>query len=283
MEMEAGSAGPGRFARLLVCVDGSPDSEGALAGALVWAKLWGSKVYLLEVLEFIPGYTGLAPEFVAQWENEVRAYLAAAQAEAASGGVSLETLMASGESAHSAIITAAQKIQPKAIIMGRHGRSGLARLMMGSVTARVIGHSPCPVLVVPRESPLTWQKILLASDGSAYSEAAWEEALALTRQLGGSLLAVSVAREEGELPGAEEIVNHLMMSANRQGLPLETHVIIGQPDDAIIQLAVKNQVGLIILGSHGRTGFKRLLMGSVTERVIGQAPCPVLVVPKVIS
>ena len=280
--MEEGSERTGRFARLLVCVDGSPDSEGALAGALVWAKLWESKVYLLEVLEFIPGYTGLAPEFVVQWENEVRAYLEAAKAEAASAGIPLETLMATGESAHSAIIAAAQKIQPGAIVMGRHGRGGLARLMMGSVTARVLGHSPCPVLVVPRESPLTVQKILLASDGSPYSAAAWEEALALTRRLGGSLLAVSVAREEGELPVAEEIVNHLMKSANQQGIPLETHVIIGQPDDAIIQIALKNQVGLIILGSHGRTGFKRLLMGSVTERVIGQAPCPVLVVPKVI-
>ncbi|MEW6388254.1 MAG: universal stress protein [Thermodesulfobacteriota bacterium] len=276
-------ASSGRFARLLVCIDGSPDSEGALAGALVWAKLWGSKIYLLEVLEFIPGYTGLAPEFVLQWENEVRAYLEALKAEAAPSGVPLETRMRTGESAPGAIIAAAKEIAPDLIVMGRHGRGGLARLMMGSVTARIIGHSPCPVLVVPQDPPLTWQKILLASDGSPYSKAAWEEALALSRQWGSALLAVSVAREEGELPLAEEIAHQLMKSANQQGLPLETQVTIGQPDDAIIQLALKNQADLIILGSHGRTGWKRLLMGSVTERVIGQAPCPVLVVPQAIS
>ena len=50
------------------------------------------------------------------------------------------------------------------------------------------------------------------------------------------------------------------------------------PDEEIVQEALKYKVELIILGSHGRTGLKKLLMGSVTERVIGQAPCPVLVV-----
>ena len=52
----------------------------------------------------------------------------------------------------------------------------------------------------------------------------------------------------------------------------------GEPDEAIVQEALKHKVELIILGSHGRTGLKKLLMGSVTERVIGQAPCPVLVI-----
>ena len=53
-----------------------------------------------------------------------------------------------------------------------------------------------------------------------------------------------------------------------------------QPDDAIVQEALRYKVDMIIMGSHGRTGVKKLLMGSVTERVIGQATCPVLVIKK---
>ncbi|OGP70194.1 MAG: hypothetical protein A2Y80_04490 [Deltaproteobacteria bacterium RBG_13_58_19] len=282
-----------RLEKVLVCTDHSPFSRGAFNAALSLARAFGSKVHLLQIVELFPFYEFPQPDLVTispqltqdllnLRETAAREYLEACKNEAAQQGVDLDTRLRLGTGIYGEILEEAQEIKPDLIILGRRGRTGLDRLMMGSVTARVIGHSPCPVLVVPRESPLTWQKILLASDGSPYSAAAWEEALALTRRLGGSLLAVSVAREEGELPVAEEIVNHLMKSANQQGIPLETHVIIGQPDDAIIQIALKNQVGLIILGSHGRTGFKRLLMGSVTERVIGQAPCPVLVVPKVI-
>jgi len=55
---------------------------------------------------------------------------------------------------------------------------------------------------------------------------------------------------------------------------------VGEPDEAIVEAAQKNRADLIVMGCHGRTGFKRLLLGSVAERVIGRATCPVLVVKK---
>ena len=60
----------------------------------------------------------------------------------------------------------AAELQPDLIIMGRHGYTGLTRLLMGSTTARVIGHSPCHVLVVPQGVSLSFQRLLMASDGS---------------------------------------------------------------------------------------------------------------------
>ena len=90
-----------------------------------------------------------------------------------------------------------------------------------------------------------------------------------------------MAAEEGEIPRAQEIIQQMLTAANQAGLPLQTSMPQGQPpDDGIIQAAIKNEVDLIVMGSHGRTGLRRLLMGSVTERVLGQSPCPVLVVKK---
>jgi nucleotide-binding universal stress UspA family protein len=145
----------------------------------------------------------------------------------------------------------------------------------------VIGYSPVNVLVVPMRATLAFRRLLIASDGSSCSDIAWKEALELSRETGGELYAISVAREEGEIIRAQEIVHQLVVAANRQGIALQGLVPQGLlPDDAIVQEALRYRADLIIMGSHGRTGFKRLLMGSVTERVIGQATCPVLVVKK---
>ena len=95
------------------------------------------------------------------------------------------------------------------------------------------------------------------------------------------MVGVSVAEEEGELELAEQIVHQMRVTANQHGILLQGLVPLEQTaDDAIVQAALKNEVDLIVLGSHGRTGLTRLLMGSVTERVIGHAPQPVLVVKK---
>jgi nucleotide-binding universal stress UspA family protein len=270
---------PAGWERLLVCTDGSPESQGAIGEALVLARLCGSKVYLLQVLETSSYFEVQATDLLARLEEEIRTQLESIKAEAAGKGVTLETRVRRSASAYAAILEEAKEVQPELIIMGRYGRTGLARLMVGSVTARVIGYSPFKVLVVPREAILSFERILVANDGSPCSEAAWQEALAVTQRVGASLFAVSVAREEGEITMAEEIVRKMLAEANRQGVPLTTLSPQGQqPDDAIVQAALRYQVSLIIMGSHGRTGLKRLLMGSVTERVIGQAPCPVLVV-----
>jgi nucleotide-binding universal stress UspA family protein len=178
-----------------------------------------------------------------------------------------------------AILAEAEKIEPQLIIIGRYGRTALLRLAMGSVTQRIIGLSPTNVLVVPRDAELAFKRLLIASDGSPCSAAALEEAIAMAARADSDLLGVAVAREEGEILEAQGIVHGMLTAANGQGVSFQGFSPQGlAADDGIIQVALGHQVNLIIMGSHGRTGFKKLLMGSVTERVIGQAPCPVLVV-----
>jgi len=188
--------------------------------------------------------------------------------------------MPEGQLPHAAIVAAAEKIRPDLIIMGRCGKSALARILMGNVTARVIGHSPVNVLVAPQGVPLNFQRLLIASDGSPFSEAAWTEALTLAKTMGSALIGVSVAAADRDIPAATEVVRGLEAAASQQGIALDTMIPVGRPEEGIVKAAEFKQASLIILGSHGRTGLKRLLMGSVAERVIGNAKCPVLVVRK---
>ncbi|MGA9755069.1 MAG: universal stress protein [Desulfobaccales bacterium] len=287
--MSATSPAP-HFPKVLVCTDGSPDSEGAITAALHLAQTAGSTVFLLEVLYYLAGYELQSPDTLAPplvnlelmeaQEAAVKERLAARQAAAAKLGVSLEARIRTSGSAYEGILEEAGELQPDLIIMGRHGYSGLTRLLMGSVTARVIGHSPCPVLVVPQGASLNFQCLLIASDESPYSEAAWAEALALAKTMGSSLIGVSVAATDGDIPAATQVVRSLEMAAEAQGIALDTMIPMGRPEEGIVKAAEFKQASLIIVGSHGRTGLKRLLMGSVAERVIGHAKCPVLVVKK---
>ena len=278
------------FPKILVCTDGSPESEGAITAALNLAKTTGSTVFLLEVLFFLAGYEMQSPDNLAPpvvnlelmqiQETATRERLDAWKAEAAGEGVTLEPRVRTGASAYGGIMEEAGELQPDLIIMGRHGYTGLTRLLMGSVTARVIGHSPVSVLVVPRGVPLSFERLLIASDGSAFSEAAWNEALSLAKTMGSALIGVSVAAAERDISTATGAVRNLEAAAAKQGITLDTMIPVGRPEVGIVKAAEFKQASLIIVGSHGRTGLKRLLMGSVAELVIGDAKCPVLVVKK---
>ena len=272
---------PDKPKKMLVCTDGSENSRAALMEALALAQTCGGQIYLLQVVVIIPEFEAAAPDLMDLVGEEVGKQLEAAKAEAAEIGVTLVPRTGRGVSVSGTILAEADEIQPDMIVMGRHGRTGLARLLVGSITARVIGHSHFNVLVVPKGATISFGRILVACDGSPYSQAAFEEALGMARRQESRLFAVSVATEEGEIPRAKEHIQKMLAAANQAGVPFQGAVPQGlAPDDGIVQVAIKNEVDLIVMGSHGRTGLKKLLMGSVTERVLGMSPCPVLVVKK---
>ncbi|MFZ5451005.1 MAG: universal stress protein [Thermodesulfobacteriota bacterium] len=282
---------PVALQKMLVCVDDSAESAGAFTAGLTLARSCRSKLFLLQVVEIIPGYELYAPdlmppspqpdlEFLKLREETARRRLEKWQNEAANQGVDLEIRVHCDTAADIGILEEAEEIQPQLIIMGRHGRTGLDRMVMGSVTAKTISHSLFNVLVVPGQAVLDFKRILIASDGSLFSAAAWEEALSITRIAGSSLIGVSVARDDSAVSRTEETLRQMEEAAARAHVPLETQMLRGRPFEAILNAASMKEVDLIILGSHGRTGLKRLLLGSVAERVIGLSACPVLVVKK---
>jgi uncharacterized protein len=269
---------PGLWKKLLVCTDGSPNSQAAVNKTLALARLCGSTAFALQVLQIVPEFECVAPELIARLSEEAHLQMEAITAQATAGGVTLKTLLRRSVSPYAAILEEIEQLQPDLVIMGRYGKTGLTRLMLGSVTARVIGLSPVNVLVVPLGAALGFSRLLIASDGSPCSTAAFRTALAIARRTQAQLMAISVVSHQREIGPAEAILNHLRAKAQEYGLELESQIQVGEPDEAIAEAAQKNRAELIILGCHGRTGWKRLLLGSVVERVIGRAACPVLVV-----
>jgi nucleotide-binding universal stress UspA family protein len=272
---------PARWEKLLVCTDGSVGGNNAVAITLELAKACGSKVVVVQVVQVVPSFQAVMPDLRCTLEKEVQDNFEIIKAAADKLEVPIQLLRLEGQQPHAAIVAEVKRIQPDLVITGRRGKHGLTDILMGSVTARIIGHSPVNVLVVPRGAAVGFQRILVASDGSPHSEKTWKLALAMAKQAKSQLIAVAVASEEGDIIEAKDLVHKLLVAANREGMPLKGVSPQGvAPDAGIINQAIKNEVDLIVMGSHGRTGLKRLLMGSVTERVIGQAPCPVLVVKK---
>jgi nucleotide-binding universal stress UspA family protein len=283
--------------RVLLSTDGSEYSEGAVREAIRLAKNCSSRLEVLSVIDFNPEFDAVAPQIMEKKEKETRAHLDAVQSRAKQEGIDCATIVEKGEDAYKNIVDEAVRNRTSLIVMGRRGRTGLKRLMMGSVTARVIGHAPCNVLVVPRAARLEFKSIVVATDGSKYSLAAASEAIGLAKRNGSRLTVISVVpaeiatpvdidftmsqRElitEKEMHNAEKNARAVKEAAQKEGVPVKAFVVSGKPPEAIIQTAEEGRADLIVLGSHGRTGVERLLMGSVAERVIVLASCPVLVV-----
>ncbi|MEW6657617.1 MAG: universal stress protein [Thermodesulfobacteriota bacterium] len=264
---------PARWDKLMVCTDGSPSGQNAVAVTLELAQACGSLVHVVQVLEVGSEYQAAA---------EVQKNMEAIKDAAAKLGVGMQPVVLQGPVTHAAILSAAAKISPDLVIMGRRGKTALDRILMGSVTAQVIGHSPGNVMVVPRGAAVCFQRLLVALDGSPSSERAWKLGLAMAKQARSQLLGVAVAPKKGDILEAQAIIQKMLTAAKQSGISLKYVKGISPrgvvPVIGIVQQAINHEVDLIIMGSHGRTGLKKLLMGSTTEKVIGNAPCPVLVV-----
>jgi nucleotide-binding universal stress UspA family protein len=272
-----------RLERLLLSTDGSEFSEGAIKAAINLAKTCGSKLYVISVAEE-PELREILDAYpiavVQKLEMITRQHLESVRERAGNEGVVCETIESRGPETYKYIVDEAEKRQVEMIVMGRHGRTQLMRLMMGSVTARTIGHAPCKVLVVPRAARVTFEKILIATDGSIFSELASREAISIAKRTGSGLIALSVAKKDENIPVAKASVDKVRELAESEGIKVEALALKGVPYEVIVNTAEQRNVGFIVVGSHGRTGMEKLLMGSVTERVTGHVGCAVLVIPR---
>jgi nucleotide-binding universal stress UspA family protein len=137
------------FEKILLATDGSESVQAAIQEAINIAKVCSSRLYVVSVVEVNPEYEALAPNVVEKAETETKEHVASIKKKAEKEGISCETIVHQGEEPFRFIVDEAKKAKADMIVMGSHGRTGIKRLMMGSVTARVIGHAPCKVLVVP--------------------------------------------------------------------------------------------------------------------------------------
>jgi nucleotide-binding universal stress UspA family protein len=279
------------YRKILVAYDGSATARNALAVASHLAKEDKSWIKVLSVL---PEYSGdlelVGVSNIGETiEGPGRKLLAEAQEIADHEDVHILTNMAQGEP-YDKIVHVADDENCDLIIMGRRGTHQLERELVGSVTARVIGYTQKDVLVVPDGAKLTRKNILLATDGSPSCEAAVDRAIEIAKEQSANLTAISVVYTNDEYmalaPGdvdalidkAKEKLATIMQKSKEAGIEINTVIKEGEAYQAITSLAQNSNVDLIVMGSHGKKRLQRLLMGSVTERTIGYAACPVLVI-----
>ena len=280
-----------KYRKILVAYDGSESAKNALAIASQMArenKSW------IKVVAVLPDYQGdlelVGVKNIREtMEGTGRELLAEAQRIADAGDFHILTNLEQGEP-FERIVHVAEEENCDLIVMGRKGLSPLERELMGSVTARVIGHTSRDVLVVPNQTKLAWGKLLLASDGAGCSDNATSKALVLAGDYGSQLVALAVVYTNDEFMAlAHEMIDDLVEKSRARldelvqrgavaGVTVTPVVREGEAHEVITRQAGELNADLIIMGSHGRKGLSRLLMGSVTERTIGYAECPVLVV-----
>jgi nucleotide-binding universal stress UspA family protein len=279
-----------RYRKILSAIDGSISSIHALRESFKFAsneKCW------ITVTSVVPSYVGdLSTVGVGDVMRSMRkpceVALREAEKLAKEEGVLIRTVCEEGE-IFERISDLAESENCDLIVIGRRGLHRLERSLVGSVTARVIGYSQKEVLVVPGGTHVGFQRVLVATDGSRQCKAAVERAIDFAQSYGGEISVVSIVDVPAEFYAeAPQVVDDLahkargyVVEVKRQaeaaGVKAETFVREGEAYQAIIELAKARDVNIIVMGSHGRTGLKRLLMGSVAEKVIGYAPCPVLI------
>ena len=182
------------------------------------------------------------------------------------------------------------------VVMGTHGRTGLTRYVAGSVTERVLRLSDVPVLTVRTvdEEMSEYGEVLVPTDGSEYAEAAVDHGLAVAEAAGARVHAVNVvdlgsmtasatyglpddvvARIEAD---GEAAVEEVASRARGRGLEAVTDVRRGSAARTLLDYVDRKAIDLVTMGTAGRTGLDRYLLGSTTEGLVRRSDAPVLAV-----
>ncbi len=294
------------FEHIVVPLDGSELSEAALAYVAPLAAKLNSRIVLLHAdgdpyIDMF-GEVTTAPSYRSQ--SSMSDYLNTICERLQAEGVECEAQRETGAAA-AVILKYIEEHQPDLIAMSTHGRSGVRRMVVGSVTTTIVPRAQVPVLVVhpgedERLSEVSFQSLIVPLDMSARSEDALPFAAQLAEALGldttlltcipssAQLYAGSVpevyAYPDDLMQQAEEAADEYLQevsAAVNEGRDLDAQwqTLEGGPASEIVEYAQTQPNSLIAMCTQGRTGLGRLVLGSVTDAVIRTGNTPVLVIP----
>lgn len=196
-----------------------------------------------------------------------------------------------------AILRYAEEHDIDLIVMGTHGRQGAKRLALGSVAEDVVRHAPCPVFTVrEQETAPAVNRIVAPIDFSEHSREALRNAKALAQHYGARIDLVHIVEETlhpafygpamqsiyDAQPDIEERAVERLKTFYRETEGPDSEVTFhagpGRAPEALAEYARERAADLIVMATHGRTGLERMRLGSVTEKLMRRAPCPVFTV-----
>ena len=282
------------YRRMLIPLDGSELAERALPYAKNLAKTKGSEVILFTV----------SVASVGQLDRPMKAYLELNAKELESQGIKASIAISYGNMSDE-IIKFADKNKIDLIIISTHGQSGIKRWVLGSVALKVLHGTCTPVLLIKSRahkiSEVAFKKILIPIDGSPFSEASIPYVKELAKETGGEIILLRVSeppvlsadRSPAIKPSWEEYRDILMTEIQRQaeeymegikanieksGIKVSSQAILGKAAESILQVAKKENINLIAMTTHGRTGVSRWVYGSVASRIVEESLQPVMLI-----
>ena len=286
----------------VVATDFSDDAACAVGWAREIARQHGARVALVHAFvadalpapEFVP----LPPQYYEQIHAEAMQRLEAEAATLREAGVEVQCELVPSHPVLG-VIEVARRHAATLIVAGTRGRTGWKRALLGSIAGRIVRDAPCPVLTVRRQdggTPRPLRTILVPTDFSEDAALAADAAAHLLCVPGDGhklvlLHAFRVPVEAMHLPAsvlmdaihktssdAQASLDELAASLRRPGLAIEAIAREGYPSDVVLEHAAAIGADLIAMGTHGRSGIGRAVLGSTAEHVVATAPCPVLTV-----
>jgi len=283
------------YNEILVPTDGSAAAGTATETALDLAQRFDASLHAINVVELDKSPADVESEIAEEITQRGEETLATLRDQAADVGVSATThVIETAEPIHRTIIDYARDHDVDLIVMGTHGRTGLNRLVLGSVTERTLRTSPVPVLTVHEDTTLDadFETVLVPTDGSDAANVAADHGITFAEATGAAMhvvhavdltplsgnvgsAGVLTALEEAGQRAVDDVIDRAEDADLRS---VEASVLSGTPARAILDYVEERNIDFIVLGTHGRTGLERYLLGSVTEKIVRVADVPVLTV-----
>ena len=294
--------------KVLVPLDGSEIGEAVLPWAIFLAQTRGYSLVLAQAIPWpvvasdgmMGGYVppNVYDDIMIAEREAATEYLDGVRARLVDQGVEVEVAVRDG-SPYSMLLDLADELSVDAILMATHGRGGLPRTVLGSVANYVVQHATIPVLLVRADGtmpakPPAFDRLLVPLDGSTLAERALDYATEIVRpdstvvlvqveapaQTPRSVAGIDAAPPS---PGAVEsppaaYLRSISETMRSKGLHVETDIRRGRPAAEILDAAQAHETDAIVMGTHGRSGPARWLLGSVADEVVRHADRPVLLV-----
>lgn len=272
---------------VLIATDGSGVATTAAEQGLEIAADLDASVHVVSVAEESPGTR--RDDVRERRTADARLYVDELAAMAKRRGVTVETAVRHGAPSRE-ILAYADGVDVDLLVLGTHGRRTAQRLLLGSVAMAVIRESTRPVLTLNpsvRDVPREVEEVAVATDGRPGSSAAVSQAIGLAGAYDADLRAVAVVDDTRTRSGvvleeferaAEAATKAAAVRASDCGIGVVRSVLRGRPAEELVAYADAHGVDLLVLGTESRSGLKRLVVGSVSQRVVSAAPTPVVTV-----
>jgi len=283
-----------RIQRILCPVDFFPASLRAVDYAIGLAQKYDAKLHLLHVVSPIlystEQYAFTVSDIIDSMKKQSARKMKKLERKARAAGLTIYTDVRTGEVKRE-IESAVRATKADILVMGTHGRRGMEKWFLGSVTERMLRRSPIPVLTLrgSKKARTATTRILVTTDFSEGTDNALNYALSIARANKARLTLLHVLEETRAVISpkyrkeiTEGVRRELLqrIPADAQGSPdIDTAVEAGTPYHVILRLLKKERIDLLVMNTHGKGMLHRALLGSTSERIARAADCPVMLIP----